>query len=791
MAMISPRWRKVVRDALLHKARTALVVVALVIGLVGSGALLDAWSLVRRVTAETYVASHPVSATLRLDRVDRAALETVRALPAVAAVRARRVVSASMGSASGELVAQLFVLGDYGARDIAAVDGVTGTWPPRDGEIAIEKSSLDFSGAAVGESASLRYAGGAAVSLPVTGVAHDVSLAPGWMEHIVYGFVTPATLERLGAPPAFDELQLVVRDTSLDRDSVRRIANDAKLALERSGRKVLGVNVPVPMEHVHAAQMDSMMFTQGAFALLTLLACAALVVNLVSAMLASQLREIGVMKAVGARPGQLAAIYLASIAAIGVLSSVVALPIAIAIGRRYASLKADLLNFPIDGYAIPWWAVAIQFAAGVIVPIAAAGFGIARACRMPVSEAIRDPGIATAGNDYRVRRRIQIPHLNRALTISLGNAFRRRRRMLLTLVALTMGGAVFVAADSLRQSVRDSVGIMVASQRYDLIVRTVEAQPAERLEAAIAGVKGIDAVEAAIVVSATPLASDGTFGTPFPVFGLPAGTKRVVPKMLAGRWLDTAGEHSLIVNRSLANGDPRFSLGSGITLLLGGRASTWTVDGIVDVAAQPLAYARRDALGAARGDPRATIAAVVLSPGEREMPLPTILRLRGGLDDAGMRVATTILSSENRRALEDHLLLVVDFLGVMGWVMIAVGGMGLASTMGISVLERTREIGVMRAIGAKTSAIVGIVQAEGLVIALLGWASAIVLSVPMSVALGRAFGAIMFPVPDRYVPTATGSLAWLGVAAGVSIAACAWPALRATRIPTAAVLNYA
>ena len=156
-----------------------------------------------------------------------------------------------------------------------------------------------------------------------------------------------------------------------------------------------------------------------------------------------------------------------------------------------------------------------------------------------------------------------------------------------------------------------------------------------------------------------------------------------------------------------------------------------------------------------------------------------------------MRVSATILASENRRALEDHLLLVVDFLGVMGWVMIAVGGMGLASTMGISVLERTREIGVMRAIGARTSAIVGIVQAEGLVIALLGWASAIVLSIPMSLALGRAFGAIMFPIPDRYVPTATGMLAWLALASGVSIVACAWPALRATRIPTAAALSYA
>src|SRR5579862_453450 len=789
--MVSPRWRKVMRDATLHKARTALVVAALVIGLVGSGALLDTWSLIRRVTIETYVASHPVSATLRLDRVDREVLERVRAMPGISAVRARRVVSASMSSASGELVAQLFVLDGYGARDIAAVEGVAGNWPPRDGEIAIERSSLDLSGAAVGESVSLRYAGGGSVPLPVTGIAHDVSLAPGWMEHVVYGFVTPATLLRLGVAPGLDEVQFVVGDPSLDREGVRHIANDVKLALERDGRKVLGVNVPVPMQHVHAAQMDSMMFTQGAFALLTLLACAAVVVNLVSAMLASELREIGVMKAIGARPGQLATMYLASIAAIGILATVLALPLAIAIGRRYAALKADLLNFPIEGFAIPWWAIAIQLAAGVVVPVAAAAFGVARACRISVSEALRDPGIATTADDYRVRKRLRVPFLNRPFTLSVGNAFRRRRRMLLTLVALTLGGAVFVAADSLRQSVRDSVGIMVESQRYDLIVRTVEPQAAQRLEAAIGKVTGVVAVEAAIAANATPLASDGTFGSPFPIFGLLADTKRVVPKMLAGRWLDTAGEHSLIVNRALANEDPRLALGSEVTLLLGGKPSTWTVDGVVDVAAQPLAYARRDALGEARGDARATVAAVVLSQGEREKPLPAILRLRGDLDDAGMRVAATILSSENRRALEDHLLLVVDFLGVMGWVMIAVGGMGLASTMGISVLERTREIGVMRAIGAKTSAIVAIVQAEGLVIALLGWASAIVLSVPMSVALGRAFGAIMFPVPDRYVPTAAGTLEWLAVVAGVSIVACAWPALRATRIPTAAALTYA
>jgi putative ABC transport system permease protein len=153
-------------------------------------------------------------------------------------------------------------------------------------------------------------------------------------------------------------------------------------------------------------------------------------------------------------------------------------------------------------------------------------------------------------------------------------------------------------------------------------------------------------------------------------------------------------------------------------------------------------------------------------------------------------VAAGVLTAEHRRVLEDHLLMAASFLLVMSLVTIAVGGLGLASTMSLAVLERTREIGVLRAIGARHGTILGIVQVEGLVIALLSWALAIPLSLPISVLLGMRFGRTMFPLPIRYLPEASGVLIWLGVVLVVSLAACAWPALRATRIPTAAALSY-
>ncbi|OGU30738.1 MAG: hypothetical protein A3K13_01860 [Gemmatimonadetes bacterium RIFCSPLOWO2_12_FULL_68_9] len=82
------------------------------------------------------------------------------------------------------------------------------------------------------------------------------------------------------------------------------------------------------------------------------------------------------------------------------------------------------------------------------------------------------------------------------------------------------------------------------------------------------------------------------------------------------------------------------------------------------------------------------------------------------------------------------------------------------------------------------------VQVEGLVIAVLSWAVAIPLSVPMSVLLGQAFGRIMLPVPVSLAPEMTGVMLWLGLVVAVSVVACAWPAFRATRITTAAALAY-
>jgi len=262
------------------------------------------------------------------------------------------------------------------------------------------------------------------------------------------------------------------------------------------------------------------------------------------------------------------------------------------------------------------------------------------------------------------------------------------------------------------------------------------------------------------------------------------------PPPEAGRWLDNAAHDEIVVSRVLLRDEPALVVGATIPLMIDGNVSSWKIVGIVDSGAQPIAYTTRSALAALQGGETAQTLVVALASRSVAGQLDVIARLRSALAEAGMPVASSQRLSENRRVIEDHLLMVVEFLGVMGWVMIAVGGMGLASTMSLAVLERTREIGVLRAIGARHRDIVTMLQVEGLVIALLGWLVSIPLSVPMSIVLERAFGKIMFEVPTSTVPDGTGVLQWLLLVVVVALLASALPALRATRTSTSVALSY-
>ena len=134
--------------------------------------------------------------------------------------------------------------------------------------------------------------------------------------------------------------------------------------------------------------------------------------------------------------------------------------------------------------------------------------------------------------------------------------------------------------------------------------------------------------------------------------------------------------------------------------------------------------------------------------------------------------------------------MLVVFLLIMALLTAFVGSIGLTGTMGMNVLERTREIGVMRAIGAVDLKIIQSVLVEGLVIGMISWCLAWLLSYPISYLLLMIISQAMFSAPVPLAFTLDGVAIWMVVVLVLSALASILPARNAARLTIREVLAY-
>jgi putative ABC transport system permease protein len=134
--------------------------------------------------------------------------------------------------------------------------------------------------------------------------------------------------------------------------------------------------------------------------------------------------------------------------------------------------------------------------------------------------------------------------------------------------------------------------------------------------------------------------------------------------------------------------------------------------------------------------------------------------------------------------------ILINVLFGMAIIVAMVGGLGLAGTMSLNVLERTREIGVMRAVGASTGTIRRLFIIEGVMIGMLSAVIALPLSVPGSIGFGTVLGQVLTDRPLPYMPTLIGPILWFVIIMVISMIASLMPAQRASQISVREALAY-
>ena len=803
--MNSPRWKKLWRDLQAARGRMVMIVLALAVSVLAVGAILSAYAILTRELEQNYLATNPASAFLELDRVDDALVQAVRARPDIADAEAGDWVTARVQVKPDEwMPLLLFVTRDMATMRVSTFTPEAGAWLPPEKTILLEREALRLLGAQIGDTLIVQTPNGAQEKITISGTVHDPSLAPAWQEQTIYGYITPATLAALGESNTLHILKIIVREQPNDIAAIEATAGNLAAWLKTQGRAVDEIRIPPPGQHPHATQVNAVMMILLAFSLMALALSAILTATMIGGLLAQQIRQIGIMKAIGARTGQIGRMYLALVAILGLGAVLLAIPGGIVVGRGLAEVVAQLLNFTIVSDALPLWVYLVLVTMGIFVPLLVALYPILLTTRVTVRETLNDYGVNRQdfGSSALDRWLGRLRGVDNTLLFALRNPFRRRGRLLLTLGLLAAAGAMFLTGINVKTAWESYIAQAAAERHYDLELRLNQPQAQSQVATILTSVPGVARVES---WNSSPIAvyqanglnivrtyPDGGHGS-LTLRSVPPESKLIETHMLSGRWLAAGDTNGIVLNQSASTMFPNARVGDEIRVLVNGQPAAFRLLGIVRQILNPAtAYVTPETFSQATMQaPQDTNAVrVVMQEVDTESTARVLRDIERALAAANMSVKVAVSASLLDDAISGHVYIFIVALLSIATVMAVVGALGLLSSMGTSVVERTREFGIMRAVGARSSIVMRNIIVEGLFIGLWSWVLAVPLSIPLSYGLGVFLGNLAFrsPLPLTLSPEGLGI--WLAVIIVGAIAASAYPARQAARLTIRETLAY-
>ncbi len=793
------RWIKVYRDLWNHRSRTFLIILSIAAGVFAVGLIGMAQQALTESLNGQYAAMHPADIILQTEPgLDDDFVERIRHMRGVEDAEGRRFLRLRISlDATGEIWRDLtlYALQDFNDQRLFFVREQDGTWPPQKGEVLLERASLPYLGVKPGQQILVKTPDGRKFPLTVTGRAHDLYRIPPFLEGWVYGYVSLDTIRWMGEPEGYNELYL---DAGATTDAeIRTPADEAADRVEGQGLPVYQKTLPAHGEHPLNYIIITVLILLGLVAALSMFLSAMLVINVISALIAQQERQIGIMKAIGARSWQIIGLYFGMVLVLGLIACLIAVPFSYLGANALAAFVAGLLNFDPPRVVFTLQALLFQFGVGLLVPLLAAAPVILSGTQVSPAKVLSEYGISQvwggAGLVDAILRRF--PQLSRDLLLAFRNPFRKRGRLILSLVTLTFAGAVFMAIVNLQSSLNVALSEMFSFWRYDAWLIVDGYMPAGRLLDEAQAIPGVEQAEAWDFALGRYVRPDHSESSNLYLIAPPAGSQFLDPPIIAGRSLRAGDMDAVVISPGFLAVEPTLRLGGPMKIKIEGREQTYTIVGVVNMIGNASvgyftlmdysAYSRH-----VREPNRANSLVLTLSSDSTVEQRAITSAVEKHFDRADIEVVNSFLVNDEREEIDAAFGILVVLLMIMTLILATVGSLGLTGTMSLNVIERTREIGVMRAFGASSAAIFRLVILEGLLIGMLSWLLAIGLSLPLSTLLARNIGEAFMDYPMPAVTSPGGIFGWAAIVVVISILASLFPALRAVRLTVTEVLAY-
>lgn len=802
MTLLSCRMRRPLADIGRRRGRALLVILGIFIGVFGltavnvtQDAIIQAFTFAQGINA-----SRP-DVTLTVDRLDPSALPALQALQNVHIVQYQSQFQTQwrIKGSPGHTTMVITSFPDPRHVPLTPFQLTSGRYPDN-GEVIMEYSDLTVQQFGLGDTITVDTPSGTA-ALTVVGVARtpgvggstnaQAYMSAAGLRALVGSAADPQDLN--GASAFRNLIKVKVYDTRQSRYT----ADTLQSALRQRGVRVFdsfgsaGGPDPATIQSVN-----------GVFTLLRLLALLAVVMSVfllvttISTLVTEQMPVIGTMKAVGGTWAQITRDYMITIGVYSVLGTIAGIGLGLVGGFQLALLLAPQVPLDIGPFVLEWWIVALSLCVGLIVPLLAAFVPLWNGTRVSVRAALAAPGVG-GGHEQSPLARVgrYLPWVRQTTWLGLRGLFRRRLRATMALLTVAIAGACFLVVQTTAVSINDTIAATQNRFDFDVSIFAGQSSSFQQTRAEIAQTPNINRIER------YGQTNEATRWGTVQVLGYEPDTQLYHYQLTSGRWMRPDDTNVVLLSDDVAHktglriGDP-ITLSGGVTLTVIGTLKQhidtlgWIGAIVTDVNTVNLL----NGVPAANASDTAIWVAVQANDRSSAAVEQLAFRLDAAMNSSGVQSKgnPNVASVQTHHSIvarrESNWYVLYYLLYAVAAVVGFAGSVGLANALAASALERQREIGMMRAMGASGRQVACVFWIEGLALGAGAWLVGALVGIPLAYAFVAEVSALVEPVDFHAAPIAF--VVMLVAIWGIATAASVIPSWRASRVRVADMLRY-
>lgn len=783
------------------KGRTWRVVAIIAIGAFAIGAVLGSKEFISRDVAATWQATNPATIGLIAEpAINETVLDGLRKLPELAVVEGwfqDTTVQWRPNPTGPWQPATLVALDDYEDQSIRQVTLDSGDWPQRQA-MGVQRGR----GLAGGDTVELKL-DDQTRPVQLNGVLYNAAHPSAFISSDPMFFTTRERFTQLTGEP--NRSLILATIPTYSPEQIKAAADLLQYELEKQGYEVkpamsapggFKTRTARPDQFTNQDALDSIFFILSVMAVAMLILGLFLVYNTITAIIAYQINQIGIMKAIGAKVSQLLLIYFAVVLVYALLALLIAVPLGALAANALRGIMVRRVGMLPGPFDISPTAVAAQSAIAVLSPLVISLVPIFGGARVTVREAISTYGVGRASG-WLDRLMVKLEFIPRIVVLTINNTFSNKKRVLFTQISLVGAGVVFMMVLHTRATLTYTFGdALLSIYQMNVMLELKDETRLNAIERLAAGVPEIKTIEVWGTAKGTarfkgqPASSDDFSVN---LRGLPTPSATYAPALRAGRWLLPNDSYAVVLSAKLAQ-EMGAEVGQWLTVDIPPHGeSQWQVVGLVfepvdqESAIMPRQTLLKEIGQVGRG--KSIKVQTIHTDADTEAAVAATLRAK--LEERGLEVLASNQNTAHRLVSERTSKMALLFIILSGMALMTaiVGAVALSGTLTINVMDRTREIGVMRAIGASAQAIAGQFIGEGLILGWLSWLAAIPLSIPVGRLVINVLAQVM-NIELVYQISPLGFWVWLGLVTILAAIASWFPAQKAAQTSVRESLAY-